>query len=189
MQDGKNRRKGPWSRFWRRAAVTFLVPVGLALAPGPSFAAVFADPFHGLTPLSDSELAELRGGFIFDDWVISFGATVDLAFDTLATVLQLNQTGLVSETVPGIATVTPLAGGNVQVTAGNLSVQGFLIDIGLPLGGVNIINTNNDFSATVLTDVAITITGTGAAAFFSPAGLALGNLANTVNDSITSSLP
>ncbi len=184
MQGGKNRRRGPWSRFWRRAAVAFLVPVGLALAPGPSFAAVFADPFHGLTPLRDSELAELRGGFFHDDWVISFGATVDLAFDTLATVLVVDEGGFVSETVPDVATVTPLGGGNFQVTAGDLDVDGFLIDIGLPLGGINIINTNNDFSATVLTDVVITITGTGASAFFDLAQSNLGHIANLVNDAI-----
>ncbi len=186
MQDGKNRRRGPWSRFWRRAAVAFLVPVGLALAPGPSFAAVFADPFHGLTPLSEGELAELRGGFIFDDWVFSFGATVDLAFGTLATQLVLNQDGLVgaldADALALGVVVTPDGVGNVQITAGGL--PGTLVDIGLPLAGVNFFNTNDDFSGSVLADVVITITGTGVAAFFVSALSNLGHIANIVNDAI-----
>ena len=191
MQDGKNRRRGPWSRFWRRAAVSaataFLVPVGLALAPGPGFAAVLADPFHGLTPLSDSELAELRGGFLHGDWEIYFAADIIIDITgavNLVTALVVDDTGLVSQTGPGVATVTDLTGGNFLVSAGDLTSQGFELNIGLPSGGIDLINTLNDTTLLVSAFIDIFIIGTGVGAFFDVSGLELGRLANTVNDSI-----
>src|SRR5690606_4701504 len=79
---------------WRRRLAGLIVPAVLATT-GSAHAELASDPWKGLTPLSDVELAELRGGFFtVNGFEIAFAVQVRAEFgDQLVLTSWLNPIG------------------------------------------------------------------------------------------------